>query len=492
MGQEADAAGRPRLVEGLRLERLVGHGGEGEVWQARDVRGRRRALKLVRPEALAAPDAVAERASYLQRIDHPALVRVHRSGRVEGGALDGWGFVEMDLVEGASLAAAPGDWGLLDRLLPLAEALDLLHAGHWSDGLALVHRDVKPANIIATPRGELVLVDPSTLRGVDSGAVTRIGTPVFAAPEVVTGRVGPPADVYSFAVTALALLTGARGAELAELVEHLHELDALDVPGGIHAGVDADPGARPVSCVELLTADEPTRWRDRAATSPRAPDGLADQSWLDGEGWLPGEDLDELASARRRVWPWLALLALVALGPPLGWRSGALQGTALAAAVGLAALLHLTAHALGRRALLLAVVAPPVAWALLLGDRLASGRRRPWAHALLTGAISGALAAPVAVALRVGAHDLATSLAAVAGVVVVLAAVAAVRMPGVAGLVCRLLLLPVWLAGAGVLLALGVLALPPAILTGHTRAAVRLITGTLVSAVEVVRVRDPA
>lgn len=480
MGQEADAAGRPRLVEGLRLERLVGHGGEGEVWQARDVRGRRRALKLVRPEALAAPDAVAERAAYLQRIDHPAFVRVHRSGRIEGGALDGWGFVEMDLVDGASLAAAPGDWGLLDRLLPLAEALDLLHDGHWSDGLALVHRDVKPANIIATPRGGLVLVDPSTLRGVDVGVVTRIGTPVFAAPEVVTGRVGPPADVYSFAVTALALLTGARGAELAELVEHI---DDLDVPGGIRAGVDPDPGARPVSCVELLTADEPTRWRDRAATAPWAGDG---------EGWLAGEERDELSPARRRVWPWLALLAMIALGPSLGWRSGALQGTALAAAVGLAALLHLAAHALGRRALLLAVVAPPAAWALLLGDRLASGRRRPWAHALLSGAIGGAVAAPVAVARRVGAHDLATALAAGLGIVVVLAAVAAVRMPGIAGLICRLLLLPVWLVGAGMLLVLGVIALPPAILTGRTRAAVRLITGTLASAVEVLRVRDPA
>jgi len=188
------STGRPHLVEGLRLVALVGRGGEGEVWEARDRRGRRRALKLVRPDCLASPAEAVVRGRLLVQIDHPALVRVHRSGLLPGwsddpgaggdaeGELEGWGFVEMDFIDGASLAAAPADPDVLERLAPLAEALDLLHAGVWSDGVPLIHRDVKPANIVQAADGRLVLVDPSTLRGVDDGQFTRIGTPLFCAP----------------------------------------------------------------------------------------------------------------------------------------------------------------------------------------------------------------------------------------------------------------------------------------------------------------------
>lgn len=467
-----DGTDRPRLVEGLRLERRIGRGGEGEVWQVRDPQGRRRALKLVRPEALAAPEAVEERAAYLRRIDHPALVRVHRSGLLHGGPLDGWGFVEMDLVEGESLAAAPGDWALLDGLLPLAKALDLLHAGHWSDGRPLVHRDVKPANIVATSDGRLVLVDPSTLRGVDSATVTRIGTPVFAAPEVITGRMGPPADVYSFAVTALALLTGARGGELAELVDRV---DQLDVPGGVRAGLAPDPGHRPVSCVALLTDDEPVRVADAGLVEEW------DQTWPSGE-----QRLDPPVDVRRRVWPWLALLVLLVAGPLSGWAAGVLERQELLAAGVLAAGVHLLAHALDRRSVLLALAAPPVAWAFLLGDRLAEGRRRAWGRALMTGALVTVMGPPVAV-LAGAAADPAVALVSLPGLGLVFAAVGAVRATGAGGVLLRLLLLPLWAVGAVVLVGAGLVALPGAVLVGRTRAVVRFIGSTLVGAVENLR-----
>ncbi|HVM13394.1 MAG TPA: hypothetical protein VM287_03590 [Egibacteraceae bacterium] len=465
---------RPRLVEGVRLERLVGSGGEGEVWDARDAQGRRRALKLIRPEALATPGAVEERAAYLTRIDHPALVRVYRSGLLDGGPLDGWGFVEMDFVEGESLAAVPGDWRLLDLLLPLADALDLLHAGHWSDGLALVHRDVKPANIVATTRGRLVLVDPSTLRGVNATSLTRIGTPIFAAPEVLTGRMGPAADVYSFAVTVLALLSGARGAELAELVEHVAD---LDVPEGVRVGLAPRPEDRPVSCHDLLIDPAPVLVRDTTESG----------HWV--EDWPAGADLPGmLRPARRRVWSWFAALAALLIAPLAVAGAGMSgEGRGLAVIAG-AAVVHLGAHALDRRSVPLALFAPPMAWAFLLGDRLTVGRRRAWAHAVLCGPLTAAWGGVAAAVTGVGVGRASAPLVlTVVSLGLVIAAFVAVRAEGWAGVFLRLLLLPAWLVGALILIGAAVLALPPALLTGRGRAAVRLLGGTLAGAVETFR-----
>ncbi|MEX2620764.1 MAG: hypothetical protein WD250_11155 [Egibacteraceae bacterium] len=454
---------------------MVGSGGEGEVWDARDDRGRRRALKLVRPEALAAPGTVAERAAYLSRIDHPALVRVYRSGLLAAGPLAGWGFVEMDFVDGNSLAGAPGDWQLLDQLLPLADALDLLHAGHWSDGLPLVHRDIKPANIVSAAQGRLVLVDPSTLRGVDATQLTRVGTPVFAAPEVVTGRVGPAADVYSFAVTALALVSGARGQELAELVDHVAD---LDVPEGVRAGLAPYPQDRPVACRDLLTDPEPLLIRDATGAGDAGP------VWADS---ADPADVERPALGRR-VWSWAVVLAVVLVGPLGAWAGGALTGDRLAAAATAAVALHLGAHALDRRSVVLAAAAPPLAWAFLLGDRLALGRRRAWAHALLCGPLTVAWAVPLLVAFDVGGLDRPAAVAAVvAALSVAVVSGTAVRTGGGVGLALRLVLLPAWIGGALVLLAAGLVALPGAVLLGRGTVVARLLLGTLAGGVETFR-----
>jgi eukaryotic-like serine/threonine-protein kinase len=233
------------IVAGLRLVRLVGSGGEGEVWESRDRAGRRRALKLIRPDALAEPETVRRRSRWLRRIRHPNLVRVHRSGLLDGG----WGFVEMDFVDGLAVDQLPADPLVVDRLRPLAEALDLLHTGVWSGGRPVVHRDVKPSNIVEAGDGRLVLVDPSTLRTVDTAGEVLMGTPVYAAPEVLDGDVSPAADVYALAVTVVALLYDAHDDDLADLVA---DPDALDVPEGVWAALAPDPDDRPPSCRDVL------------------------------------------------------------------------------------------------------------------------------------------------------------------------------------------------------------------------------------------------
>ncbi|HWH32172.1 MAG TPA: hypothetical protein VNU01_05820, partial [Egibacteraceae bacterium] len=297
------ASGSTAIVEGLRLLRRVGEGGEGEVWEARDGAGRPRAFKLIRPEALADPAQVAQRARQLRRIDHPALVRVHRSGILEAGRLAGWGFVEMDFVDGVPLDEAPPDPHALERLLPLAEALDLLHAGEWSDGVPLVHRDVKPGNLIETPDGEVVLVDPSTLRGLDSQVHTRIGTPLFCAPEVLRGKVTPAADVYSFAATLVALASGTRGGELGELLD---DPSGLDLPSGVARALSPRPSDRPRSCRAVLSAAE-----ELTRVFPGA------------DGWLAGaeEELDGGTVILRPGEPagWVPHDGPVPAGSPLPW-----------------------------------------------------------------------------------------------------------------------------------------------------------------------------
>ena len=460
---------RPRVVAGLRLVRLVGSGGEGEVWEARDERGRQRALKLIRPDALAS-DA-DDRGRHLLAINHPALVRVYRGGRLTGGSLHGWGFLEMDFIDGPSLQDAPADPGVLDRLWPLAEALDHLHAGTWTEGLPLVHRDVKPANLVEDSDGQLVLVDPSTLRGVDATELTRIGTPVFSAPEVMTGRFGPPADVYSFAVTVVALLTGARGEELAALLDQAHD---LDLPDGVAFALSPVPGDRPTSCTAVLEAgaelaDDPTTllpaldWlehREHTLVDYEPPEpGVA-------EGYAPYGSPDVAPQAPmmrpRRLWPWVWVFTLLIAAPVAGVAAGLVPRELLWPALVVVAGVHVAANLLARASMGLAVLLPPVAWGVLLGRRVAGGpRRRAWASAVFIGAMVPAVVGAVA-DVRGGTLENPTGVLAGLGVTVVLVLICAAAANGVGGgpVVVRLLLLPLWAVGAAVLLAGGLLLAP--------------------------------
>lgn len=473
---------RPRLVAGLRLVQLVGSGGEGEVWEARDQRGRRRAMKLIRPDALA--DDAEQRSRHLLVIDHPALVRVYDGGRIDDGLLAGWGYLEMEFVDGPSLHDAPPDPAVLERLWPLAEALDMLHAGAWTDGLPLVHRDVKPANLVESPDGRLVLVDPSTLRGIDATQLTRIGTPVFSAPEVMTGRFGPPADVYSFAATVVALLTAERGERLARLLDEAHH---LDLPDGVASALSPVPGDRPPSCRSVLEAGTELA-EDPTLLLPALADTSALAAWgvephrehavdlSTPREWHTPPLADVPAPPRRRhLGLWTATFLVLAGVPAAAWWLGAVPPQALlplAAGVGA---LHVVAHVIARRSVAAAVLLPPVAWALLLGDRVSGGRRRrAWGGAVFTAAITPATLAvgqalldgrraSDAVALGVGVTCL---------LVLIVAAVANVR--GASAVFARLVLVPLWVAGAAMLITGGILLAPFGLargLAGNTAAS---------------------
>ena len=188
---------------------VVGRGGEGEVLRALDhLHGRHVALK-VRPVAdeVSRTHLLSEARLLLSLSPHPGLPLVREDFFVDDRYV-----IAMDWIEGADLEALlelEGHPGLepalaIDYLEQVAEALEHLH----SHNPPVVHGDVKPANLILTSSGRIVVVDFG-LSSTPTDDLRRAGTAGYVAPEVAAGaRPTAASDVYSFTATALTLLTG--------------------------------------------------------------------------------------------------------------------------------------------------------------------------------------------------------------------------------------------------------------------------------------------
>ena len=205
--------GRPGSLVGgrYRLEELVGRGGSAGVWSAEDqALGRRVALKLVTTSGDDDAGRVGDEARLLARLSHPGLVPVYDAGTDDSG--HPW--VVMELVLGETLADAVARGPLPSARVAevgrvLADALAYVH------GEGLVHRDVKPANVLLGRDGRVRLTDFGIARLVDAARVTAtgltVGTASYLSPEQVLGsHVGPLADVYSLGLVLLECLTGRR------------------------------------------------------------------------------------------------------------------------------------------------------------------------------------------------------------------------------------------------------------------------------------------
>jgi serine/threonine-protein kinase len=217
---------------GYTLESLLGRGGMGSVYLATHERlGRRVALKVIAPE-LAHDDDFRARflreARLAASLDHPHVIPVYDAGEVDGVL-----FIAMRYVRGSTLQQVLGDAGALSvaETVRIAEqvgsALDAAHAA------GLVHRDVKPANVLlAEPDGHVYLGDFGLAKPMSSASTTRtgffLGTADYSAPEQIEGRpLDGRADVYSLGAVAFRCLTGrppfTRDTEFAVLQAHLGE-----------------------------------------------------------------------------------------------------------------------------------------------------------------------------------------------------------------------------------------------------------------------------
>ncbi|MBX9625222.1 MAG: protein kinase [Gemmataceae bacterium] len=236
-----------------RLDRLLGRGGMGEVWSAVHLlMNRRVAVKLVHPDLAHSPAAVARfrrEVEAVARLDHPNIVRTHDADQAAGRLL-----LVMELVDGPDLARVAADRGPL----PVAEAVG--YARQAAVGLqhaheaGLVHRDIKPQNLLLAPDGTVKIADfglASVLADdldeeqvvtstAHLGPHTRpgqgCGTPDYIAPEQVrdAGSADTRADLYSLGCSLYHMLAGrppfAGGTGFSKVAGHLERTPRRSPP----------------------------------------------------------------------------------------------------------------------------------------------------------------------------------------------------------------------------------------------------------------------
>ena len=252
------------MTNPFELQSELGRGGMGVVWRARDTQsGQTVAIKLMHEQYAREPDYVARlqrEVEVSRRIQSPRVVKVLGYG-VRGSVP----YMVMEYVPGQSLRElvhghGPLTWAQAKPILrQVAEGLD--SAGR----VGVLHRDVKPSNIIITPDGQAKLADFGIARAFDMSRLTRsstmMGTPHYMAPE---GQRDVRSDMYSLGCVLYEMLTGARPFEGTNphdvIVQHMRAVpDMSRVPDGQPRALVAwmmqkDPSRRPGNAAALLAA----------------------------------------------------------------------------------------------------------------------------------------------------------------------------------------------------------------------------------------------
>lgn len=272
-----------------RLQRRLGQGGQGDVWLAEDPRfSRRVAIKLLRSVTMATGDALERfrrEAAATARLAHPGVCAIH-----DAGFVGGMPYLVMQYVDGAPLAAAipqlvakPGAerTAALARVVRIVQQLaEALHAAHEA---GVLHRDVKPQNVMLTAAGSPVLLDFGLARLVadDGGLLTRtgdqLGTPAYTPPEAFAAEAASPdrtTDVYGLGVVLFECLTGQRPFDAPTLAGLARQITDGPTPNARSRNA-AVPVELALVCATAMHRERTRRYHTAAAFA----DDL--QRWLD-------------------------------------------------------------------------------------------------------------------------------------------------------------------------------------------------------------------
>lgn len=312
--------GRYRLVS------LIATGGMGEVWVANDeVILRDVAIKILKPEYLSDPNFLERfrtEARHAAMVNHEGIANVFDYGEDGGSA-----YLVMEKVPGESLAKVlEVEISLPERkvLNIIAQTARALYAAHTQ---GLVHRDIKPGNLLITPDNDVKITDFGIARVADQVSLTAtgqvMGTVQYLAPEQATGKAATPStDIYALGVVAYEALAGRRPftgeSQMAIAMSHIN-----DAPPALPDFVGAEVGALVMNCLAKKPEDRPANALVLAQRAEALMNGTAGKAGDAATRVMPNLDSSSttvlpvstaempVTSAKQVVWPWLLVIGLL-------------------------------------------------------------------------------------------------------------------------------------------------------------------------------------